>query len=127
MQPVRNRGMSLGIQGSDTIPNEDTTSQNVNFQNGPGQNYAYNHGPSVAERTLQRYNPNDSSSKTQYSPIEVKTRPHPETGIPHLYNESRYFLSRFPLGLRGCYYCSNTYHLRTRDCSAAKDGNSNKM
>ena len=127
MQPVRNQSMSLGIQGSDTIPNEDTTSQNVNFQNGPGQNYAYNHGPLVAERTLQHCNPINSSSNTQHFPIKVKTRLYPDTGIPHPYDESRDFLSRFPLGFRGCYYCGNTDHFRTRDCPAAKNGNFNKM
>ena len=127
MQPARNQSISLDIQGSDTIPNENTTPQSINFQNGPSQNCAYNHGPLVIEQTLQCYNPSNSNSKMQYSPIEVKTRPHPDTGIPHPYDESRDFLSRFPLGFRGCYYCGNTDHFRTRDCPAAKNGNFNKM
>ena len=64
IQIARNRGMSLGIHGSDTNPTEDTTSQSVGFQNSPSQKYAYNYGPSVAEQTLQCYNPGDSNPKT---------------------------------------------------------------
>ena len=52
MHPVRNRGVSLGIQGKYTSTQDLPSHDSINFQKDQGYNFSYTHGTSVAEQAL---------------------------------------------------------------------------
>ena len=121
INPSHNRSSSLIISTINKTSEDGEARRNLYFQQ----------GPSLAESTMQRYNGNnDSSDNQQQSNLhhnQVDTRKHSTTGLQHLYNKDRDFLSRFPLGFKGCYNCGDTTHFRTRDCPSTNSGNFDKM
>ena len=89
---------------------------------GRGQSY-YQQSPLLAETAIVRYN-NKNGDTVPRTKVETKT--HHVTGLQHPYDNVRYFLSRFPLGFRGCYNCDSEDNINTRDCDLAKSGSFNK-
>ena len=89
-------------RGLTTMHNEETVQGNLYFQN----------SQSIAEQTLSRYH-NDNSGKdvSNLRKSHIETRRHPVTGLQHPYDTSRNFLSRFPLGFRGCYATTVGVHI----------------
>jgi len=117
INPSHNRGSSLNMSAISENSGEDTTHGELYFQQ----------GPSLAESTMQRYNGNNGSSNSTSVNNQVATRKHPTTGLQHPYDQERDYLSRFPLGFKGCYNCGETTHFRTQDCPTANSASFDKM
>ena len=83
------------------------------------------HSQSPAEQTLQRYKGNHPN--TSYpNPHNLPTRIGP-TGKPHPYRlDDPTYLSRFPLGFRGCFKCGADDHNSWKDCPHQRDGGNKK-
>ena len=74
----------------------------------------YQRTPSSAESTLTKYS-TPPSSTTAATNANVPTKVHPDTGLHHPFNEIDGYLSRFPVGFRGCFACGSTSHFNTDD------------
>ena len=118
VQPSRHRGTALEVHA-------DLESDN----NPSGYALSYQQGASLAERTIGRYSqPNEYNKPNSFrSQIKVETRKHPVTGVEHPYDKDRNFLSRFPLGFKGCFNCGQNDHFSTRNCPMANAGNFDKQ
>ena len=105
-------------RGLTTMHHEEISVGNMYFQN----------SPSLAEQTLSKYHHDPISKEPPLSRnLHIETRIHPVTGLQHPFDKARNFLSRFPLGFRGCFNCGKTDHRNTRDCPLAQQGNFDKI
>ena len=77
--------------------------------------------PSLAESTMQKYKGSPPGRRP------VPTKKHPETGLEHPYDMETSYLSRYPLGFRGCFACGGTDHFDTRSCPLKRNGQFNKQ
>ena len=57
---------------------------------------------------------------------KVETRLCQSTGLQHLYNKDNDYLSRYPVGFKGCFNCGKTDHFRTGDCQLTQSGKFDK-
>ena len=101
MQPSRNRGMNLEIQGQ-----LDTQGMN-------GSSYSYQQSGSVAEQTIGQYT--QGGTQGNYNSAQndrkiVETRKYPESGLQHPFDLANNFQSRFPVDFKGCFNCGQTDH-----------------
>ena len=99
----------------------------------PNQLY-FQQGPSRAEQTINKYkngqehvNPpqQQGAGGNQVKP-HVPTRRHPATGLEHPYNPATNYLSKYPLGFRGCFICGSLEHNFAYDCPVKKGGKMDK-
>lgn len=82
------------------------------------------HSTSPAEQTLQRYTapPSNTTQNGPPNPLNLPTRPGP-TGLPHPFRQDDpTYLSRFPLGFRGCFKCGSQDHNSWKDCPHQRNG-----
>ena len=75
---------------------------------------------------MSRYNNNTGTNFNNQNSIKVETRLCTQTGQQHLYDKQNDYLSRFPLGFRGCFNYGATDYFSTQDCTQAQSGNFNK-
>ena len=115
------RSMNPNTQRGTTMQYSDDNAHGYHNDHARGVAYFQN-SASLAETTLARYNEPTNSNPTTRFNADVETRLHPETGLQHPYNKSDDFLSRFPLGFRGCYNCGQTDHRSTKECPLAQRG-----
>jgi len=91
---------------------EDTMSYNAG--------HVYHYGPSQAEEsTIERYKGTAPTTPPTYIPavqVDVETQFNPETGLQQPFDSSSNFLSKCPLGFRGCYACGGMDHQSSKDC-----------
>jgi len=99
----------------------DTTSNNA------GQVYQY--GLSQAESSIERYKGTAPTTPPMYIPVQadVETQFNPETGLQHPFDSSSNYLSKYPLGFRGCYACGGTDHRSSKDCPLTHSGRFDKQ
>ena len=86
----------------------------------------FQRGPSLAESTIERYKGPPATTPTQQDRPEVQTKLCRETGLQHPYDSQRDYLSKYPLGFRGCYACGGEGHRNNRDCPKKLSGTFNK-
>ena len=91
-----------------------------------GQMLQYQNGQSPAESTIRRYSSNMANNFDDKNEAKVPTKLCEKTGLQHPYDKETNYISRFPVGFRGCFNCGATDHFSTRDCPAAQSGNFNK-
>jgi len=63
---------------------------------------------SQAETTIQQYKDGPAPS--------IPTKTDSKTGIEYPFDESNNYVSRFPVGFRGCYMCGSQDHFKRTDC-----------
>ena len=87
-----------------------------------GLSLQFNQSQSSAESTMSRYQGNTMPAQgildntKQHSVSKVETRLCESTGQQHPYDRENNYLSRFPLGFRGCYNCGKSDHFSTKNC-----------
>ena len=69
----------------------------------------------------------NSQSNNRSGTNSVETRIHPTTGKTHPYEKLCDFISRFPVGFRGCYNYGKEDHFSTKDCPLVHAGTFDKM
>ena len=83
----------------------------------------FQRGPSLAETTIERYK--GPAPSTESRP-EVETRICRDTGLQHPYDREKDYLSKYPVGFRGCYACGKDDHRSSRECPLNQTGQFDK-
>ena len=117
-QKLRGKG---GAHNTLTVPNPPPT---PTTSHGSGSNYSQQ-SPSLAEITLQNYQgkpPNELNSSW-----DVPSVFNPEIKLSYPFNSELDYVSKYPMGFKGCFTCGSKEHWKSDDCPKVQSGQANKQ